>query len=110
MARRPRPCPRPAAPGRHPRRHGRRGLAAQPCHRPLRTTHRSIHHLREDLLRGHLAQQWGTDPGDHHALTTAAFDRALPSLDASLEAARPFCLHTCGARRLLDRERQPSAA
>ncbi|MEV8544361.1 hypothetical protein [Streptomyces sp. NPDC051572] len=72
--------------------------------------HRSVHHLREDLLRGHLAQQWGTDPGDHHALTTAAFDRAFPSLDAALEAARPFYLHTCGARRLLDRERQPSAA
>jgi len=44
----------------------------------------------------------------HHALTTAAFDRAFSSLDAALEAARPFYLHTCGARRLLDPERQPA--
>ncbi|MDX2916382.1 hypothetical protein [Streptomyces griseiscabiei] len=61
---------------------------------------RQVHLLAPGRLRSHLAETWQTldDPGE---LDAAARDRAFPSLDAAMEAARPFFLHATGARRFL---------
>ncbi|WP_327722175.1 hypothetical protein OG381_47400 [Streptomyces sp. NBC_00490] len=63
---------------------------------------RQVHLLDTARLRAHLAETWQTPdaPGE---LDATARDRAFPSMDAAVEAARPFYLHAIGARRLLPR-------
>jgi len=61
---------------------------------------RRVHLLDPGRLRAHLAECWQT-PDDPEELDAAARDRAFPSTDAAVEAARPFFLQAIGARRLL---------
>ncbi|MFE2684455.1 TfuA-like protein [Streptomyces mirabilis] len=61
---------------------------------------RHVHLLDPEQLRAHLAETWRA-PDDPRELDAAARDRAFPSMDAAVEAARPFYLRAIGARRFL---------
>jgi hypothetical protein len=52
---------------------------------------RTVHHLRAERIRAHLAQVWEVPEGDADALMAAARDRAFDSFEA-VEAARAFYL------------------
>ena len=54
--------------------------------------HRTVHHLRAERVRAHLAQTWGVPADDFEELTAAARDRLFDSLDGAVDAARPFYL------------------
>lgn len=53
---------------------------------------RTVHHLRSDRIRAHLAHLWGAPADDSLALTAAARDRGFSSIDGAVEVARSFYL------------------
>lgn len=54
--------------------------------------HRTVHHLRPERIRAHLAQTWGVPADDTEELTAAARDRLFDSVDSAVGVARPFYL------------------
>ncbi|WP_433176384.1 TfuA-like protein [Actinoallomurus sp. CA-150999] len=61
--------------------------------------HRAVHLLRQDLLRAHIADQWGVTAVDGPALDAAARDRGFLDAAAAMEVARAFYLHASGVVR-----------
>ncbi len=55
---------------------------------------RTIHHLRPERIRAHLACTWGVPADDTEALTAAARDRMFDSIDTAIEIGRSFYLWT----------------
>ena len=58
---------------------------------------RTVHDLRGDVLRAHLARYWGVSPDDESALTAAARDRGFHSAAGAAESARLFLLSSVSA-------------
>ncbi|MEV5746555.1 TfuA-like protein [Actinoallomurus sp. NPDC052308] len=69
--------------------------------------HRAVHHLRQDLLRAHIADRWEVVATDGHALDAAARDRGFLDAAAAVEVARAFFLHASG---VVPPNRDPSSA
>ena len=56
----------------------------------------NTHNLRADLIRDHVAAQWGIDVNDRSHLNAAAMDRGFAHADHAINVARSFFLSASG--------------